>query len=60
MITGLFDNMVNLGQTYMADITSLRERPYYLAQLESFVNITQCVGPLIGAVLSRIGLYIPL
>lgn len=60
MITGLFDNMINLGQAYMADITSLRERPRYLAQLESVSNITQCLGPLIAAVLSKLGLYIPL
>lgn len=60
MITGIFDNLVPLGQTYMADITTIRERPTYLAQLESVQNITQCVGPLIAAVFSKINLYLPL
>ncbi|KAM7452659.1 hypothetical protein BLSTO_06603 [Blastocystis sp. subtype 1] len=44
----------------MADITPLKERPRFLAQLESVINITQCVGPLIAAVLSKIHLYVPL
>lgn len=60
VITGLFDNMINLGQAYMADITSVRERPRHLAQFESMVNLTQCVGPLIAGVLSKISLYLPL
>lgn len=58
--TGLFDNMINLGQAYMADITTLRDRPKYLAQFESMVNLTQTVGPLIAGVLSNINLYLPL
>ena len=60
MITGLFDNMINLGQAYMADITTLRNRSRYLARLESFQNISQCIGPLLAAVLSKIDLYYPL
>ena len=52
--------MINLGQTYMADITTIRERPRYLAQLESVSNTTQCVGPLIAAILSKFSLYLPL
>ena len=60
MITGLFDNMVNLGQAYMADITTLRNRSRYLARLESFQNISQCCGPLLAAFLSKIDLYYPL
>ena len=60
VITGLFDNMINLGQAYMADITTLRERPKYLAQFESMVNLTQTIGPLIAGVLSNINLYLPL
>ena len=60
VITGVFDNMINLGQAYMADITSLRDRPKYLAQFESMVNLTQTVGPLIAGVLSNYSLYLPL
>ena len=59
-LTGVFDNLSSLSQAYMADITPLKERPRYLAQLESVVNITQCVGPLIAAILSKIHLYVPL
>ncbi|CBK24756.2 Tetracycline resistance protein [Blastocystis hominis] len=58
--TGLMDNMVALGQAYMADITPLRERPRYFAQLESVMNFTQCIGPLVGGILSKVDLYIPL
>ena len=58
--TGLMDNMVALGQAYMADITPLRERPRYFAQLESVFNFTQCIGPLVGGILSKVDLYIPL
>lgn len=54
------DNMVALGQAYMADITPLRERPRYFAQLESVINFTQCIGPLVGGILSKVDLYIPL
>lgn len=60
MATGLMDNTVALGQAYMADITSLRERPRYFAQLESVINFTQCIGPLVGGILSKVDLYIPL
>lgn len=60
MATGLMDNMVALGQAYMADITPLRERPRYFAQLESVINFTQCIGPLVGGILSKVDLYIPL
>ena len=60
MFAGLMDNMIALGQAYMADITTLRERSRYFAQLESEINITQCVGPLLAGVLSKITLYIPL
>lgn len=52
--------MINLGQAYIADITTLRDRPKYLAQFESMVNFTQCVGPLIAGVLSKFNLYLPL
>ena len=58
--TGLMDNTVALGQAYMADITPLRERPRYFAQLESVINFTQCIGPLVGGILSKVDLYIPL
>ena len=54
------DNTVALGQAYMADITPLRERPRYFAQLESVMNFTQCIGPLVGGILSKVDLYIPL
>ena len=60
VITGFFDNMIKLGQAYIADITTLRDRPKYLAQFESMVNFTQCVGPLIAGVLSKFNLYLPL
>ena len=59
-LTGVFDNLISLSQAYMADITPLKERPRYLAQLESVINITQCIGPLIAAILSKIHLYVPL
>ena len=55
-LTGVFDNLISLSQAYMADITPLKERPRYLAQLESVINIAQCVGPLIAAILSKIHL----
>ena len=60
MFSGLVDNIIALGQAYMADVSTLRERSRYFAQLESVVNFTQCVGPLLAAVLSKIDLYIPL
>lgn len=59
-LTGVFDNLISLSQAYMADITPLRERSRYLAQLESVLNTTQCVGPLLSALLSKIHLYVPL
>ena len=40
----------------MSDITTSQCRPHYLSQLEAVNNFAQCVGPLIGGVLSSFSL----
>ncbi|KAK8825356.1 hypothetical protein WA538_003053 [Blastocystis sp. DL] len=54
--TGLFDASTALFQAYMSDITSSNNRAHYLSQLEAVNNFAQCVGPLIGGILSSISL----
>ena len=60
IVAGLFDTVQYLSQAVIADITTNRDRAKYLAQLESVVNVSQMMGPLLGGVLSSFNLYIPL
>lgn len=60
VVAGLFDTVQYLSQAVIADITTSRDRAKYLAQLESVVNVSQMMGPLLGGVLSSFNLYIPL
>ena len=60
IVAGLFDTVQYLSQAVIADITTKRDRAKYLAQLESVVNVSQMMGPLLGGVLSSFNLYIPL
>ena len=60
VVAGGFDTVQYLSQAVIADITNTRERPKYLAQLESMNNTAQTVGPLLAGVLSNYHLYLPL
>ena len=60
IVAGGFDTVQYLSQAVIADITNIRERPKYLAQLESMINTSQTIGPLLAGVLSKYHLYLPL
>ena len=60
VVAGGFDTVQYLSQAVIADITTTRDRPKYLAQLESMNNTAQTVGPLLAGVLSNYHLYLPL
>ena len=57
-VAGTFDTIQYLTQAIIADITTLNERPRFLTDLESKVNIAQAIGPIIGGVLSNFNLYL--
>ena len=61
-LAGLFDAQTPLFQAFllvseiiarcMGDVTTPEKRAYYLSQLEAVNNVSQAIGPLIGAALS--------
>ena len=57
-VAGTFDTIQFLTQAIIADITTLNERPRFLTDLESKVNIAQTIGPIIGGILSNFHIYI--
>lgn len=64
--TGLFDSQTPLFQAFLllslltysctGDVTTQRQRAFYLSQLESVNNFSQAVGPIIGGILSAYSL----
>lgn len=64
--TGLFDSQTPVFQaflllsplipSYTGDVTTQRQRAFYLSQLESVNNFSQALGPIIGGILSAYSL----
>lgn len=59
-VAGLFGSTIPVAQAYVADVTTQKERPKYLAGLSSVIAASFMFGPGVGAGLAQFSLSTPM
>lgn len=60
VVAGLFGSTVAVTQAYIADTTTVEERPRYLAALSTVIAVAFLFGPGIGSGLAEFSLHTPM